>query len=381
MRASRLFSTRPALRGLLLCVVGALITGSGILGIVSALHQGDVRDALTDGAGVTAEGTLTEVVTLHSSTHRTRYSDTEHCPRYAFTAADGSRQTVLDRTQCSDRADDFTTGSTIPVLYDPADPKVAIIDTPGARGSSRSGLLFAIPMTLLGLGLLIAAPSAVRRARRNRAAEDAARAEMPVLGGEPTAYPEVAAAAAVASAAGTGSETDVSVTERFARRVASGLDGTPFMVEPCPDGFRVGFALADARWWSILQYSDVRDSITYTVRVDERKNRFRIDDTLRTLSWSAGATGMVPRLGVSSSIRSGRIRYGRIIQLGLDPGGVLTAFSPDAERARIVETGRSLGLRPGAGRSTLIGLWAAGGAIGLCIIGASTALLIIALTG
>ncbi|MBF4618730.1 DUF3592 domain-containing protein [Clavibacter sp. VKM Ac-2873] len=379
MRALRIFRTRPVLRGLLFCVVGALITGTGVFGIVSALHEAGARDALTDGAGVTADATLTEVVTIDSATDRSRNSGREVCPRYGFTAADGSTHTVLDRSQCSRRAADFTIGSTIPVVYDPADPDGALIDTPEARGGSRFGLVFAIAMTLLGGGILVAAPSAVRRARRNREAEDAAdavRAEMPATSGESTAYPEVAAAAA---AAGTGTAAGTA-TERFARRVAAGLDGTPFTVEPRPDGFRVGYALADARWWSILQYSDVRDSITYTVRVDERRNRFRITDTLRTLTWTAGATGMVPRLGLSFSIVSGRVRYRRIIQLGLVPGGTLTAFSPDAERARIVETGRSLGLRQGAGRSTLIGLWAAGGAIGLCIIGAATALLITALT-
>lgn len=168
----------------------------------------------------------------------------------------------------------------------------------------------------------------------------------------------------------------VHITERFAGLVEAELADKPFAVVRVAGGFDVGFALADARWVSILAVNDVRDSITYNVRVNERAGKFSINDTLRRISWSAGVSGMVPRLGFSMSYQSGRVKYGRVIQLGVAPGGFEAAFSPEEERARIRAIGQELGLKPGLSRSVLIGLWTAGGVVGLCILGAATALII-----
>ncbi|MBF4549289.1 hypothetical protein [Pseudoclavibacter sp. VKM Ac-2888] len=171
------------------------------------------------------------------------------------------------------------------------------------------------------------------------------------------------------------------ITERFAGLVEAELADKPFAVVRVRGGFDVGFALADARWVSILAVNDVRDSITYNVRVNERAGKFSINDTLRRISWSAGVSGMVPRLGFSMSYQSGRVKYGRVIQLGVAPGGFEVAFSPEEERARIRVIGQELGLKPGLSRSVLIGLWTAGGVIGLCILGAAIALIIQAFLG
>lgn len=167
-------------------------------------------------------------------------------------------------------------------------------------------------------------------------------------------------------------------TESFARQIAAELEGKPFALDRTSDGFKVGFALADARWLSILQYNDVRDSITYTVRVDEKRGRFSINDTLRQIKWSGGASGLIPRFSFSFSRQSGRVKYGKVIQLGVMPGGFVASCSPEAERARIKQIGESLGLKSGLGRDALIGLWAAGGAIGLSVLGAGIVLLIMA---
>ncbi|HXH33598.1 MAG TPA: hypothetical protein VNJ54_04195 [Plantibacter sp.] len=173
----------------------------------------------------------------------------------------------------------------------------------------------------------------------------------------------------------------MSVLEEYRWLVEAELQNTPFAVESVPGGFRVGFDLANARWWEILQHNEVSDSITYTVRVDERRRRFSINDTLRSMSWSAGANGFVPRLSWSFSIQSGRVRYGRVIMLGTTPGGFEAAFSPENERARIREIGEELGLKVGLSRNTLIGLWTAIGSVGLSALVAGIVLIVLAVTG
>lgn len=172
----------------------------------------------------------------------------------------------------------------------------------------------------------------------------------------------------------------MNLTDQFVTLVEAELEGKPFMIERRSAGFTAGYALADARWVSILQHNDVRDSITYTVRVNETKRRFSINDTLRQLSWRVGATGMIPEIGGFLSIRSGRVKYGRILQLGVAPGGVAVSFSPEQERARIKEIGESLGLRQGMSPAALAGLWTAVGAIGLCVLSSGIVMLVMALT-
>jgi len=173
----------------------------------------------------------------------------------------------------------------------------------------------------------------------------------------------------------------MSVLEEYRWRVEAELQNTPFVVTPVQGGFQVGFDLADARWWSILQLNDVSDSITYTVRVDERRRRFSINDTLRRMSWSAGAAGMVPRLSWSFSIQSGRVLYRRVIMLGVSPGGFEVAFSPENERARIKEIGEELGLRQGLSRSMLVGLWAAIGGVAVGGLAVGIVAIVLAITG
>ena len=157
--------------------------------------------------------------------------------------------------------------------------------------------------------------------------------------------------------------TSTGVLEEYRWAVEAELQNTPFIVTDVPGGFLVGFDLANAHWLDVLQLNEVSDSITYTVRVDERRRRFSITDTLRTMGWSAGAAGFVPRLSWSFSWQSGRVRYGRVIMLGIAPGGFEVAFSPENERARIREIGEELGLRPRMAPHARIGIWAAVGAV------------------
>lgn len=173
----------------------------------------------------------------------------------------------------------------------------------------------------------------------------------------------------------------MSVLDDFQWAVEAELQNTPFAVVGTPDGFRVGFDLADAHWWNVLQRNEVSDSITYTVRVDERRRRFSVTDRLQRMSWSAGAAGLVPRLSWSFSWQSGRVRSGRIIMLGIAPGGFEIAFSPENERARIVEIGEELGLRPRMSLHVRIGLWAAIGGVALGLIVPGVIMLTLALTG
>ncbi|MGK9148480.1 hypothetical protein KXS11_12710 [Plantibacter flavus] len=173
----------------------------------------------------------------------------------------------------------------------------------------------------------------------------------------------------------------MTVLEEYQWLVEAELQNTPFAVTPIAGGFTVGFNLADAQWWNVLQLNDVSDSITYTVRVDERRRRFSINDTLRSMSWSAGVNGFVPRLSWSFSVQSGRVRYGRVIMLGTSPGGFEVAFSPDNERARIKEIGEQLGLRPGLGRSAKIGLWTAVGSVAFGAIACGIIAIALAVTG
>jgi hypothetical protein len=171
------------------------------------------------------------------------------------------------------------------------------------------------------------------------------------------------------------------VTERFARAVETQLNGKPFTLERLEDGFQVGYALTESRWWSILQANNVTDSITYTVRINEKKQRFSINDTLHQMSWTAGASGMVPHAGFSLSVKSGRVKHGKVIQLGIVPGGFASWCSPEEERAQIKKIGQSLGLKPGPGRSAMIGLSVAIGSLALCGVVFALALIIPAVTG
>ncbi|MBF4566332.1 hypothetical protein [Plantibacter sp. VKM Ac-2876] len=180
------------------------------------------------------------------------------------------------------------------------------------------------------------------------------------------------------------SGTDVAPTgvlQDYQWAVEAELQNTPFAVTSLPDGFQVGYDLADARWWNVLQLNEVSDSITYTVRVDERRRRFSITDTVKRMSWSAGASGFVPRLSWSFSWQSGRVRYGRVIMLGTSPGGFEIAFSPENERARIKEIGEELGLRPRMSSHVSIGLWAAAGGVAIGLIGPAIIMLSLSLTG
>ncbi len=170
--------------------------------------------------------------------------------------------------------------------------------------------------------------------------------------------------------AGPAEELRATVTARAA--------GTPYRVDPTPEGFDVRLDLADARWFGPLGASGVRRVIQLRVVLDEARSRYTMTDDHVDVRWEVGADGgRVPRLVASARAQRTLGRTDEVSMertWGIDttgrPGRVLDyTFSTAEIHALVREPAKDLGWSERAGLAQRVGLVTAigGGALAVTI--------------
>ena len=159
-------------------------------------------------------------------------------------------------------------------------------------------------------------------------------------------------------------------------RVHAAAEGTPYAVQERPYGFDLTIDIVDAKWWTLLRKNAVKRVFTHEVRLDEGRRRMVITDVANEVRWDAGVGPSArPSLHAEKSVQKGRVlEFSREKQWGADPasgeiGAVVDyTFRAGEGRALIREAAQPLGWSEGMGREQRIGLAAALFALGLVVV-------------
>lgn len=143
--------------------------------------------------------------------------------------------------------------------------------------------------------------------------------------------------------------TRVSATEELFAAVQARAVGTPYVVEPTPEGFDVRLRLDDPQWFGQLREGRLTQTSIEHVKVQEASRTIVITDEIRTLSWIAGTDGRErPRLGATLEVASGRVtswnvqRTYSVSRHGITKESEVT-FDASAGRDLVLDTATPLG--------------------------------------
>jgi len=168
----------------------------------------------------------------------------------------------------------------------------------------------------------------------------------------------------------------MSATQELFAVVQARTVGTPYVVEPTPEGFDVRLALDDPQWFGSFREWRLTQASIHHVRTDEAARTCSVDDELRTLTWRAGTDGRErPVLSAGVSVSRGNIRSRSVRRTyALGPGGVTKTsearFDSSAGRDLVVDAAKELGWKLRLSLNERIGL----------VVGLTTIVLIV-LTG
>jgi hypothetical protein len=152
--------------------------------------------------------------------------------------------------------------------------------------------------------------------------------------------------------------SDSSRVTEFRQAVERNAEGTPYDVTATADGFDVGIALADARWYQLYAKAGLKKTFVHHVRMQGERD-FTITDDSYEMSWEAGH----PRLGARLERFVGRkyeLSMNKTIALserGRVEPVVDYRFSSEEGRGLIKAAARELGLREHMPASAKFGLW------------------------
>lgn len=155
----------------------------------------------------------------------------------------------------------------------------------------------------------------------------------------------------------------MSATDDLFAAVQARAGGTPYVVEPTPEGFDVRLATDDPQWFGRLREGRLTQASIHHVKVDGSARTVQITDELHTLSWRAGTDGRErPVLGGSLGVASGRVRSRGVQRTySLGRGGLTQeserTFDSAAGRDLVAATARELGWKIERGLNERIGLY------------------------
>ena len=166
----------------------------------------------------------------------------------------------------------------------------------------------------------------------------------------------------------------MNATQELLAAVQSRAVGTPYVVEPTPEGFDVRLALEDPQWFGSFREQRLVMASIHHVRTDEATRTCSVDDELRSLTWRAGSDGRErPVLGASVSVSRGNIRsrsVRRTYSLG-QGGGTKTSeatFDSSAGRDLVTGAAKQLGWTLRRGLNERIGLVVGLGTVALLVL-------------
>jgi hypothetical protein len=155
----------------------------------------------------------------------------------------------------------------------------------------------------------------------------------------------------------------MSATQELFAAVQARTAGTPYAVEPTPEGFDVRLALEDPQWFGTFRERRLTQASIHHVRLDEAARTCSVDDELRTLTWRAGPDGRErPVLSAAVSVSRGNLRSRSVRRTyALGPGGITktseATFDSSAGRDLVVDTAKELGWRLQRSLNERIGLY------------------------
>ena len=155
----------------------------------------------------------------------------------------------------------------------------------------------------------------------------------------------------------------MSATQELLAAVQARAMGTPYVVEPTPQGFDVRLALEDPQWFGSFRERHLVQASIHHVRTNQATLTCSIDDELRNLTWQAGSDGPErPVLGAAVSVARGNIRsrsVRRTYSLGR-AGMTKTSedtFDSSAGRDLVVDVAKALGWQLQRSLNERIGLY------------------------
>lgn len=134
-------------------------------------------------------------------------------------------------------------------------------------------------------------------------------------------------------------------------------EGSPYIVEPTPNGFDFKVDIADARWWDVLGRSSLTKSYVHHVKVIDSRT-YSITDDLLTITWNVG----VPTAHYTYERTYGRnisIGFGKAYALDNDlkPAEVYSyTYNTEESRRMIQSAARSLGMKERWPAAAIVGL-------------------------
>ncbi|GAA3561500.1 hypothetical protein GCM10022197_16420 [Microlunatus spumicola] len=154
----------------------------------------------------------------------------------------------------------------------------------------------------------------------------------------------------------------MSATQDLFAAVQARTAGTPYVVEPKPEGFDVRLALEDPQWFGSFREWQLTQASVHHVRADEAARTYSVDDELRTLTWRAGTDGRErPVLSAGVSVARGNIRRKSVRRTyALGPGGLTktseATFDSSAGRDLVTAAAKELSWKPRLSLNERIGL-------------------------
>lgn len=124
---------------------------------------------------------------------------------------------------------------------------------------------------------------------------------------------------------------------RVRRTVAAfvqAFSGTPWRVQPTPDGAVVSLDVADAQWWRAMRREGLTESCVFTLGFDPERGTCTVVDEHRVIEWRAGLNGESrPSVDGASRARRGWpvASRGRRASTASDDAG--SVFRPERTRA------------------------------------------------
>jgi hypothetical protein len=151
--------------------LGLLLAGVAGVPIAQASAH-ELRDLRANG-GVVVDGTLVDVVKSYpglSNSNQRRRQRQRYCGVYEFASADGATHKFRDDQNCRRGGIAKKVGDAQSIIYDPADPSVAFVETGKQVAPDALYVVMRIVFVAAGLGLLVLDIVLIRRyvARRRQ---------------------------------------------------------------------------------------------------------------------------------------------------------------------------------------------------------------------